>query len=136
MWDALEIAQVAGFVQSTPEGLDAPVAEGGANLSGGQRQRLGIARAVLARPSVYLFDDCFSALDLATEARVRAALSPATADAIVLVVAQRVSSVVNAHTIVVLDDGEVVGRGRHDELLTACPTYAEIVASQQRQAVA
>jgi ATP-binding cassette subfamily B protein len=111
-------------------GLDAPIAQGGSNVSGGQRQRLSIARALARRPEVYLFDDSFSALDLATDARLRAALGPFTADATVLVVAQRVSSIVSADQILVLDDGRTVGLGTHAELVEHCPTYAEIVASQ------
>lgn len=130
MWEALEIAQARDFVQALPEGLDSPVAQGGTNLSGGQRQRLAIARAVVRRPAVYLFDDAFSALDLATDARLRAALRPVTTAATVVVVAQRVSTIRDADVIVVLEDGRVVGRGGHDELLAGCATYQEIVASQ------
>ena len=113
-----------------PGGLEAPIAQGGTNVSGGQRQRLAIARAVIRRPAIYLFDDAFSALDLATDARLRAALAPHTTDAAVLVVAQRVSTIIDADEILVLEDGEVVGRGTHDELLRDNPTYQEIVASQ------
>jgi len=130
MWEALEIAQARDFVQALPAGLDSPVAQGGTNLSGGQRQRLAIARAVVRRPAVYLFDDAFSALDLATDARLRAALRPVTTEATVIVVAQRVSTIRDADVIVVLEDGRVVGRGGHDELLAGCATYQEIVASQ------
>ena len=130
LWAALEVAQAREFVSALPEGLDAPVTQGGTNLSGGQRQRLAIARAVVRRPAVYLFDDAFSALDLATDARLRAALRPITRDAAVLVVAQRVSSILDADEIVVLDGGAVVGRGTHEQLLASCPTYQEIVASQ------
>ena len=130
LWAALEVAQARDFVAALPEGLDAPVTQGGTNLSGGQRQRLAIARAVVRRPAVYLFDDAFSALDLATDARLRAALRPITRDAAVLVVAQRVSSILDADEIVVLDGGVVVGRGTHEQLLASCPTYQEIVASQ------
>ena len=130
MWAALEIAQARDFVEALPEGLDAPVAQGGTNFSGGQRQRLAIARAVVRRPAVYLFDDSFSALDLATDARLRAALRPATREATVVVVAQRVSTIRDADRIVVLDDGRVVGSGTHDDLLDTCPTYREIVDSQ------
>jgi ATP-binding cassette, subfamily B, multidrug efflux pump len=130
LWEALRIAQADDFVSALPEGLDAPVAQGGTNFSGGQRQRLAIARAVVRRPEIYLFDDSFSALDLATDARLRAALRPTTRQSTVLIVAQRVSSIVDADQIVVLDGGSIVGVGRHDDLLTTCPTYAEIVQSQ------
>ncbi len=130
LWDALEIAQADDFVRAMPEGLDAPIVQGGTNVSGGQRQRLAIARAVVRRPEIYLFDDSFSALDLATDARLRAALRPVTRDATVLLVAQRVSTIRDADLILVLEDGRVVGRGTHHELLDDCPTYQEIVASQ------
>jgi ATP-binding cassette subfamily B protein len=130
LWQALEIAQAAGFVQAMPDGLDSPIAQGGSNVSGGQRQRLSIARALVADPEIYVFDDSFSALDLATDARLRGALAPHTRDAAVLVVAQRVSTIRDAHQILVLEDGRVVGRGTHDELVISCPTYAEIVDSQ------
>ena len=113
-----------------PEGLDAPVVQGGTNVSGGQRQRLAIARALVRRPEIYLFDDAFSALDLATDARLRAALRPETRESTVLVVAQRVSTIRDADLILVLEDGRVIGRGTHDELLAGNPTYQEIVASQ------
>jgi ATP-binding cassette subfamily B multidrug efflux pump len=130
LWAALEVAQGADFVRAMPEGLGAPIAQGGTNVSGGQRQRLAIARLLVRAPQVYLFDDSFSALDLATDARLRAALRPVTKTATVLVVAQRVASIRDADQIVVLDDGAVVGIGTHDELLAGCPTYVEIVASQ------
>ncbi len=130
LWAALEVAQGADFVRAMPDGLDAPIAQGGTNVSGGQRQRLAIARLLVRAPQVYLFDDSFSALDLATDARLRAALRPVTATATVVVVAQRVASIRDADQIVVLDDGAVVGIGTHDELLGTCPTYGEIVASQ------
>jgi ATP-binding cassette, subfamily B, multidrug efflux pump len=130
LWEALRIAQGEDFVRAMPEGLDAPITQGGTNVSGGQRQRLAIARAVVRRPEIYLFDDSFSALDLATDARLRAALRPVTRDATVLIVAQRVSTIRDADLILVLEDGVVVGRGRHHELLDTCPTYQEIVASQ------
>jgi len=130
MWEALEIAQARDFVEALPDGLQAAVAQGGTNFSGGQRQRLAIARAVIRRPEIYLFDDSFSALDLTTDARLRAALRPVTRDATVVIVAQRVSTIRDADVIVVLDDGTVVGRGTHDELLDDCETYREIVESQ------
>ncbi len=130
LWRALEIAQADDFVRAMPEGLDAPIVQGGTNVSGGQRQRLAIARAVVRRPEIYLFDDSFSALDLATDARLRAALRPVTRDATVVLVAQRVSTIRDADLILVLEDGRVVGRGTHHELLDDCPTYQEIVASQ------
>ena len=125
-----EIAQASGFVQTMPKGLESPINQGGTNVSGGQRQRLSIARALVANPDIYVFDDSFSALDLATEARLRAALEPRTRDAAVIVVAQRVSTIAGADKILVLEDGAVVGLGRHDELIDRCPTYAEILASQ------
>ena len=131
LWEALEVAQAAGFVQSMPDGLKSRIAQGGTNVSGGQRQRLSIARALVAQPAVYLFDDSFSALDLATEARLRQALEPRTRDAAVLVVAQRISTIETADQIIVLEGGIVVGQGRHDELVSICPTYAEIVSSQR-----
>jgi ATP-binding cassette subfamily B multidrug efflux pump len=130
LWEALEVAQAADFVRAMPDGLETPIAQGGTSVSGGQRQRLAIARVLVRQPQVYLFDDSFSALDLATDARLRAALRPVTATATVLVVGQRVASIRDADQIVVLDDGAVVGIGEHHELLATCPTYAEIVASQ------
>jgi ATP-binding cassette, subfamily B, multidrug efflux pump len=133
MWEALTVAEAADFVAAMPGGLDARIAQGGTNVSGGQRQRLAIARALVRRPEVYLFDDSFSALDLATDARLRARLVPWTRGATVLVVAQRVSTIANADQILVLEDGRPVGLGTHNELLVTCPTYAEIVASQLRE---
>ena len=130
LWAALEVAQASGFVQTMPDGLDSPIAQGGTNVSGGQRQRLSIARALVAKPEIFVFDDSFSALDLATDARLRAALRPVTREAAVLVVAQRVSTIRDADQILVIEDGRIVGRGTHDELVDSCPTYAEIVASQ------
>ncbi len=130
LWAALEIAQARTFVEEMPGGLDAPISQGGTNVSGGQRQRLAIARAVVRQPEIYLFDDAFSALDLATDARLRAALVPVTADATVVIVAQRVSTIRDADLILVVEDGEVVGRGTHRELLESNQTYQEIVASQ------
>lgn len=130
LWHALEVAQARGFVEELPEGLDAPIAQGGTNVSGGQRQRLAIARALVRRPHVYLFDDSFSALDYATDAALRAALVPETRDATVLVVAQRVATIRHADRIVVLEEGAVVGVGTHHELLETSETYREIVYSQ------
>ena len=130
IWHALEIAQAEDFVAALEEGLDAPVAQGGTNFSGGQRQRLAIARALVRRPEIYLFDDSFSALDLATDARLRAALAPETRESTVVIVAQRVSTIRDADLILVLEDGVVVGRGTHHELLATNVTYQEIVASQ------
>lgn len=131
LWEALRIAQADDFVRAMPEGLNAQIAQGGTNVSGGQRQRLAIARALVSRPEVFLFDDSFSALDLSTDARLRSALKPVTRHTAVIVVAQRVSTIIDADHIVVLDDGLVVGAGRHDELLETCPTYVEIVESQR-----
>ena len=130
MWEALRVAQAADFVAAMPGGLDATIEQGGTNVSGGQRQRLSIARALVRKPEIYLFDDSFSALDLATDARLRAALEPYTRDAAVVIVAQRVSTISTADQIIVMDDGAVVGSGTHDELMVGCPTYAEIVESQ------
>jgi ATP-binding cassette, subfamily B, multidrug efflux pump len=136
LWEALRVAQADDFVAAMPQQLDAPIAQGGTNVSGGQRQRLAIARALVRRPVLYLFDDAFSAVDVVTDARLRAALRPRTRDAAVVIVAQRVSTVVDADQIVVLDDGRIVGAGRHDELVRTCETYAEIVASQLQAEVA
>jgi ATP-binding cassette subfamily B protein len=130
LWEALEIAQGADFVRAMPDGLDSRIDQGGTNVSGGQRQRLAIARALVHKPEIYLFDDSFSALDLATDARLRAALEPHTREATVVILAQRVSTIIRADQILVLEDGEAVGLGTHHELLETCPTYAEIVASQ------
>ncbi|KRC52659.1 MULTISPECIES: ABC transporter ATP-binding protein [unclassified Nocardioides] len=130
LWAALEIAQGADFVRDMPDGLDTAVAQGGTTVSGGQRQRLAIARALVRRPEIYLFDDAFSALDVATDARLRAALRPVTRDATVLIVGQRIATIRDADLILVLEDGEVVGQGTHDELLAGNETYREIAASQ------
>lgn len=130
VWHALTIAQARDFVAEMPEGLDSPIAQGGSNVSGGQRQRLSIARALLSKPDIYLFDDSFSALDLQTDARLRSALKPETREALMVIVAQRVSTITNADLILVLDHGRIVGRGTHEELLATNETYQEIVASQ------
>ncbi len=131
LWEALRIAQADDFVRAMPEGLEAPIAQGGTNVSGGQRQRLAIARALVAKPEIFLFDDSFSALDLSTDARLRSALKPVTRHTAVIVVAQRVSTIIDADHIIVLDDGMVVGAGTHDDLLATCATYVEIVESQR-----
>jgi ATP-binding cassette subfamily B protein len=131
MWEALDIAQAKGFVTLLPEGLNAPVSQGGTNFSGGQRQRISIARALVRKPEIYLFDDSFSALDLATEARLRQALARVTGDATVIIVAQRVSTIRDVEQIVVIDDGAIVGIGSHEALSKSCGTYIEIVESQQ-----
>ena len=130
IWDALTIAQAADFVKAMPDALHSPINQGGSNVSGGQRQRLAIARALVHKPDIYLFDDSFSALDLSTDARLRAALAPHITNSIVLLVAQRVSTIAKADQILVLENGETVGLGTHEQLLETCPTYAEIVASQ------
>jgi len=130
LWHALEVAQARDFVAAMPGDLSAPIDQGGTNVSGGQRQRLSIARALVKRPKLYLFDDCFSALDAATDARLRAALKSETLDASVLIVAQRVSTVMHADQIIVLDEGRVAGVGTHRELVASCAPYREIVVSQ------
>lgn len=130
LWHALEVAQAKDFVEALPDGLDAPISQGGSNVSGGQRQRLAIARALVKRPEIYVFDDSFSALDLATDARLRAALARDVGDATLVIVAQRVSSILGADQILVLEDGAIVGLGTHDELLERSTTYREIVESQ------
>ncbi|MCL1906613.1 MAG: ABC transporter ATP-binding protein/permease [Propionibacteriaceae bacterium] len=130
LWHALEIAQARDFVEQMPAGLDEPISQGGTNVSGGQRQRLSIARALVKKPDIYVFDDSFSALDVATDAKLRAALHEETEDSVVMIVAQRVSTIRGADRIIVLDDGGIVGDGTHEELLETCPTYQEIVESQ------
>jgi ATP-binding cassette, subfamily B, multidrug efflux pump len=130
LWGALRVAQAEDFVREMPGQLDAPIAQGGTNISGGQRQRLAIARALVKRPEIYVFDDSFSALDVATDGRLRAALQHETAGAAVIIVGQRVATIADADKIVVLEHGEIVGCGTHEELLAHCPTYAEIVDSQ------
>ncbi len=136
LWEALELAQAKDFVEAMPQGLESPIAQGGTNVSGGQRQRLSIARALLRDPAVVLLDDAFSALDLATESRLRAAIAPRLKTATVILIAQRIASIRHAHQIVVLDGGKVVGKGTHGELIATCPTYAEIVTSQTELDVA
>ena len=130
LWHALEVAQAREFVKDMPGQLEAPIAQGGTNVSGGQRQRLSIARALVRKPDLYIFDDSFSALDVATDARLRSALTHETRDQAVLIVGQRVSTIAGADQILVLEDGRIVGRGTHQELLATNPTYAEIVESQ------
>jgi ATP-binding cassette, subfamily B, multidrug efflux pump len=130
LWDALEIAQARDFVEQMEEGLDAPISQGGTNVSGGQRQRLAIARALVKRPELYIFDDSFSSLDTGTDARLRQALKRSTAGATMVIIAQRVSSIVDADQILVLDDGRIVATGTHHELLETSGTYREIVSSQ------
>ncbi|WP_234536840.1 ABC transporter ATP-binding protein [Streptomyces shenzhenensis] len=136
LWRALEVAQAKGFVSNLEGGLNAPIAQGGTNVSGGQRQRLAIARTLVQRPEIYLFDDSFSALDYATDAALRAALAEETAEATVVIVAQRVATIRDADRIVVLDEGRVVGTGRHHELMAGNDTYREIVLSQLTEAEA
>ncbi|MEJ1195169.1 ABC transporter ATP-binding protein [Pseudarthrobacter sp. CCNWLW207] len=130
LWTALEIAQARDFVEEMEGGLDAPISQGGTNVSGGQRQRLAIARALVKRPELYIFDDSFSSLDTGTDARLRQALKRSTAGATLVIIAQRVSSIVDADQILVLDGGRIVGRGTHSELLETSETYREIVSSQ------
>lgn len=134
LWHALEVAQAADFVRSLPDGLDAFVAQGGTNFSGGQKQRLSIARALVKRPDLYIFDDSFSALDFKTDAALRRELAKETGDAAVLIIAQRVSTIRHAQQIIVLYEGEPVGIGTHDELLTKCSVYREIYESQTKEA--
>jgi ATP-binding cassette subfamily B protein len=126
----LRVAAADDFVTAHPDGLAMPVAQAGINFSGGQRQRLAIARAVIRRPAIYLFDDAFSALDTHTDAAVRAALREVAGQATVIIVAQRISTVVQADQVIVIDDGRVVGTGTHQQLLAECPTYAEFAESQ------
>ncbi|TFH51823.1 ABC transporter ATP-binding protein [Actinomyces viscosus] len=130
LWEALEVAQAKDFVAAMDGGLEAPITQGGTNVSGGQRQRLAIARALVRQPEILIFDDSFSALDVATDARLRAALGPATEGVTKVVVAQRVSTIIQADQILVLDAGRLVGRGTHSELLASSPVYREIVTSQ------
>ncbi|MGB9223986.1 ABC transporter ATP-binding protein [Mycobacterium sp.] len=134
MWEALGVAAADGFVRAHPEGLHMRVAQGGINFSGGQRQRLAIARAVIRRPAVYLFDDAFSALDVHTDSRVRAALRELSSSATVIVVTQRISTAYQADQVIVIDDARIVGAGTHESLLTDCAIYAEFAASQSMSA--
>src|SRR5699024_11911116 len=131
MWHALEVAQ-ADFVKDLPEGLEARVEQGGGNFSGGQRQRLSIARAIINQPSIYVFDDSFSALDFETDAKLRQALAPETKDAITVIIAQRVNTVINADKILVTDNGEIVGQGTHEELLESTALYQDTVNSHTK----
>jgi ATP-binding cassette subfamily B protein len=135
MWEALRVAAADEFVRAHPDGLQMRVAQAGINFSGGQRQRLAIARAVIRRPAIYLFDDAFSALDVHTDARVRAAIGEVSAQATVIIVSQRIATVAQADQVIVIDDGLVVGAGTHESLLVDCPTYIEFVDSQSVGAV-
>jgi ATP-binding cassette subfamily B multidrug efflux pump len=130
LWQALRVAQAEDFVREMSGQLEAPISQGGTNVSGGQRQRLAIARALVKRPRIFVFDDSFSALDVATDARLRAALQRETAEAAVIIVGQRVATIADADKILVMEHGGIVGSGTHEELLAHCPTYAEIVDSQ------
>lgn len=127
---AARIAQADDFIQKLPGGYSAHISQGGANVSGGQKQRISIARAICKNPDIFIFDDSFSALDMKTDAKLRAALKPITADMVTLIVAQRVNTIKDADQIVVLDDGKIVGKGKHFELLGKCPVYRDIVRSQ------
>jgi len=133
LWEALRIAQAEDFVRTLPKGLDSPVAQGGGNFSGGQKQRLAIARALVRKADLYVFDDSFSALDVKTDAALRHALEFHGENAAKLIIAQRVSTILNADQILVLEQGRVVGKGRHEELLISCSTYQDIVKSQLEQ---
>ena len=130
MWRALDVAQARDFVEALPDKLDAKVAQSGTNFSGGQRQRLAIARALIRQPAIYLLDDSFSALDYTTDAKLRGDLHAYASSATLIVVAQRVSTILHADQIIVLDEGRIVGIGRHHELMKSCQTYKEIVLSQ------
>ena len=130
MEEAAQIAQATEFIETKPDGYDSPIAQGGSNVSGGQKQRLSIARAIAKSPKIFLFDDSFSALDYKTDAQLRKALHEKTADAAVLIVAQRISTILHANRILVLEDGKIVGDGTHEQLLESCPAYQEIARSQ------
>ena len=134
MRQAAAIAQAGDFIEAKPEGYQSPIAQGGGNVSGGQKQRLSIARAIAKNPKVYLFDDSFSALDYKTDAALRRALSQQVKDAAVIIVAQRISTILHAQQIIVLDEGKVAGIGTHEELMASCPTYQEIARSQLSEA--
>jgi ATP-binding cassette subfamily B protein len=128
--ESIEIAQASDFVFENPEGLEAPISQGGANVSGGQKQRLSIARALVKKPPIFIFDDTFSALDFKTDTALRKALKEKTGDSTVLLVTQRVATVMSADQIIVLDDGKIVGKGTHRDLMKTCQTYQEIATSQ------
>ena len=130
MTEAAQIAQAVEFIDTKPERYKSPISQGGANVSGGQKQRLSIARAIAKHPDVYIFDDSFSALDFKTDATLRAQLKEITTDSIVVIVAQRISSIMDANKIIVLDNGEIVGYGSHADLIQTCPVYLEIAESQ------
>ena len=130
MKEAAEIAQAAEFIEEKPEGYKSPIAQGGSNVSGGQKQRLSIARAIAKHPEVFIFDDSFSALDFKTDVTLRKALRRKTKDSTVLIVAQRISTILNADQIIVLDEGKIAGMGTHQELLVSCEVYRQIAASQ------
>lgn len=131
---AADVAQAGDFIRALPEGLASPVAQGGTNFSGGQKQRLSIARALVKKPELYIFDDSFSALDFKTDAALRRALASETKDAAVLIIAQRVSTIQHADQIIVLHEGRMAGKGRHEELLKTCAVYREIYESQTKEA--
>ena len=130
MEEAAKIEQATEFIQAKPEKYKTPIAQGGSNVSGGQRQRLSIARAIAINPEIFIFDDSFSALDLKTDAELRAALLEKTKDKTVIIVAQRISTILNADQIIVLEEGKIVGKGKHEELMKNCETYAQIALSQ------
>lgn len=134
MIEAAEIAQATEFIHSKPEGYESPIAQGGSNVSGGQKQRLSIARAIAKDPKIFLFDDSFSALDYKTDMVLRKALHEKIEDATIIIVAQRISTILHANQIIVLDDGKVAGIGTHEELLATCGAYQEIARSQLSEA--
>ena len=133
MWNALAVSQAEPFVREMPGALQATIAQGGSNVSGGQRQRLAIARSLVRKPEIYIFDDSFSALDLVTDANLRTALVPLVANSVTVIVGQRISTIRHANQIMVLEDGQIVGLGTHEQLSQTCATYQEIVASQATQ---